>query len=152
MTKTIYEVFHRYGIFVGKASERFGKVELAPKVDLPELEILGTLWLPDSMLNETTVRFDHKSTATTTPTEIGAGGREGGWHPIEERVVARGAVFSEELFRFSYSRGTVVACVSSSSYLHMLTVDPLELSSYHLTLLCSDYFFALFLLLFVYCL
>jgi hypothetical protein len=127
VSKTIYEVFHRYGIFVGKASERFGKVELAPKIDLPELEILGTLWLPDSMLNETTVRFEHKITAKPTLIEVGVTM----WHPTEEKVVARGAVFSEELFRFSHSRGTVVACGSSRLYLHVLSVNPLELCSYH---------------------
>jgi hypothetical protein len=128
VSKTIYEVFHRYGIFVGKASDRHGKVELAPKMALPDLEILGTLWLPDSMLNETRVRFERKLVVniarnTTIATTV--------WQKMGERVVARGAVFSEELFRFLHrSRGTVSACVSSDTYFHILTVNPLELWSY----------------------
>lgn len=132
VSKTIYEVFHRYGIFVGKTSERHGKVELAPKMDLPELEILGTLWLPDSMLNETHVRFE--------PTQVSLDERNGGvsWHKIQEKVVARGAVFSEELFHFFHrSNGSVAACASSKSYTHILNTNPLELISYHLLQIIS---------------
>lgn len=139
VSKTIYEVFHRYGIFVGKTSERHGKVELAPIMDLPDMEILGTLWLPDSMLNESHVRFESKEVKVER-------GMNGGmqWMKLQEKVLARGAVFSEELFHFFHrtsNNGTSFACASSKSYTHILNSNPLELVSY----LVSPVIFYLFI-------
>lgn len=128
VTKTVFEVFHRYGIFVGKASEKLGKVELAPKMDLPDLEILGTMWLSDSMLNETVLRFKRKPVNV-----ISHPNAPPHWEELKQKVFARGAVFSEELFNFFHKvegSGSLATCVASRRFMHLLSTSPLELFSY----------------------
>ncbi len=131
VTKAIFEVFHRYGIFVGKISDKHGKVELAPNTELPEVEILGTLWLSDSLLNETKLNFE-KSVASLSIQRIYTKRQK--WE-ILERVATRGAVFSEELFHFFLKcDGSILATASSTKFLHVLTAH-LDLYTYLSTIL-----------------